>query len=55
MRATGGTDHQPFDWVGIPGFQFIQDPMDYMTQLHHTHVDGYDHLSEEDLKQDAGL
>ena len=53
MRATGGTDHQPFDWVGIPGFQFIQDPMDYMGRTHHTNVDTYDHLNPDDLKQNA--
>jgi len=53
MKNTGGTDHQPFDWVGIPAFQFIQDEMDYMGRTHHTNVDTYDHLDSDDLKQSA--
>ncbi len=53
MEKTGGTDHQPFDWVGVPGFQFIQDPMDYMSRTHHSNVDAYDHLNPEDLKKTA--
>jgi hypothetical protein len=53
MQNTGGTDHQPFDWVGIPGFQFIQDSMDYMGRTHHSNVDTYDHLNPDDLKQAA--
>jgi Zn-dependent M28 family amino/carboxypeptidase len=48
---TGGTDHLPFDAVGVPGFQFIQDGMDYFTLTHHTNADGYDHLSREDMMQ----
>lgn len=48
---TGGTDHQAFDAVGIPGFQFIQDPIEYDTRTHHTNMDSYDHLIPEDLKQ----
>ncbi len=51
ISNTGGTDHLSFDAVGIPGFQFIQDPMDYNTRTHHTNQDTYDKLSEEDLKQ----
>ena len=51
MRNTGGTDHQSFDAVGIPGFQFIQDPMDYDTRTHHSNMDVYDRLQPEDLKQ----
>ncbi|MDE3254135.1 MAG: M20/M25/M40 family metallo-hydrolase, partial [Bacteroidota bacterium] len=50
---TGETDHYTFDRVGIPGFQFIQDPLDYMSRTHHTNVDVYDHLSIDDLKQAA--
>jgi carboxypeptidase Q len=53
MENTGGTDHQPFDWVGVPGFQFIQDKMDYMGRTHHSNVDTYDHLDSDDLKQSA--
>jgi carboxypeptidase Q len=50
---TGGTDHLSFDAVGIPGFQFIQDSMDYGTRTHHSNQDTYDKLSEADLKQAA--
>jgi hypothetical protein len=51
MRNTGGTDHLSFDAVGIPGFQFIQDPMDYDTRTHHSNMDVYDRLQPDDLKQ----
>jgi hypothetical protein len=53
LRSTGGTDHEPFDWIGIPGFQFIQDPIDYMPNLHHTNQDIYDHCIPEDIVQSA--
>jgi hypothetical protein len=53
MRNTGGTDHQSFDAVGIPGFQFIQDPIEYMTRTHHSNMDVYDRLQADDLKQAA--
>jgi carboxypeptidase Q len=53
MRNTGGTDHLSFDAVGIPGFQFIQDPMDYETRTHHSNMDVYDRLQPDDLKQIA--
>ncbi|HXX24882.1 MAG TPA: M20/M25/M40 family metallo-hydrolase [Terriglobia bacterium] len=53
MRNTAGTDHLSFDAVGIPGFQFIQDPMDYGTITHHSNVDVYEHIRPEDLKQAA--
>lgn len=49
--STGGTDHESFDDVGLPGFQFIQDELDYDSRLHHTHIDSIDHVSEDDLKQ----
>jgi carboxypeptidase Q len=52
-RNTGGTDHLSFDAVGIPGFQFIQDPMDYETRTHHSDMDTYEHLQPADLKQIA--
>jgi carboxypeptidase Q len=51
MRNTGGTDHQSFDAVGIPGFQFIQDPIEYDTRTHHSNMDVYDRLQPDDLKQ----
>ena len=51
INNTGGTDHQAFDAVGIPGFQFIQDEIEYDTRTHHTNMDTYDHLVADDLKQ----
>jgi len=53
INNTGGTDHQSFDAVGIPGFQFIQDAIEYDTRTHHTNMDTYDHLVPDDLKQAA--
>ena len=51
LNNTGGTDHLAFDGLGIPGFQFIQDPIEYDTRTHHTNMDTYDHLIADDLKQ----
>ncbi len=51
IKNTGSTDHISFDEIGIPGFQFIQDGLDYGTRTHHTNMDSYDRISEEDLKQ----
>jgi hypothetical protein len=53
MRNTGGTDHLSFDAVGIPGFQFIQDELDYESRTHHSNEDVYERLQPEDLKQIA--
>jgi carboxypeptidase Q len=53
MRNTGGTDHLSFDAVGIPGFQFIQDPLDYETRTHHSNQDVFERLQAGDLKQAA--
>ena len=53
MRNTGGTDHLSFDAVGIPGFQFIQDPLDYETRTHHSNQDVFERLQPADLKQAA--
>ena len=55
INNTGGTDHLAFDGVGIPGFQFIQDEIEYDTRTHHTNMDTYDHLVPEDLKQAATI
>jgi hypothetical protein len=52
-RNTGGTDHLAFDAVGLPGFQYIQDPMDYETRTHHSDMDTFDRLHEADLEQAA--
>ena len=51
IRNTGSTDHISFDEVGIPGFQFIQDPLDYGTRTHHTNMDCYERLNGNDLMQ----
>ena len=53
MRNTGGTDHLSFDAVGIPGFQFIQDPLDYESRTHHSNQDVFERLQPADLKQAA--
>ncbi|WP_166041307.1 M20/M25/M40 family metallo-hydrolase [Sphingosinicella sp. YJ22] len=53
IRGTGGTDHLFMQAVGVPGFQFIQDPLDYSSRLHHSSLDSYDHLKAEDLRQAA--
>jgi carboxypeptidase Q len=53
IRDTGGTDHQSFDAVGLPGFQFIQDPVEYDTRTHHSNMDVYERIQEPDMKQNA--
>jgi len=55
LRNTGGTDHLSFDSVGLPGFQFIQDPLDYGTIAHHSAADTYSHAVPEDLMQAAAV
>jgi carboxypeptidase Q len=55
IRNTSGTDHLPFDGVGIPAFQFIQDPVEYSTRTHHSNMDVYDRLQEGDLMQAAAV
>lgn len=52
-QPTSGTDHMAFDAVGLPGFQFIQDPLEYSSRTHHTNQDVYERLIPEDLKQNA--
>jgi carboxypeptidase Q len=53
MNTTGGTDHQSFDQVGLPGFQFIQDRLEYETRTHHTNMDLFERLQKNDLMQAA--
>lgn len=53
IRKVGGTDHVFFSAVGIPAFQFIQDPLDYGSRLHHTNIDTFDHLKATDMRQAA--
>jgi len=54
-RNTGSTDHISFDRVGVPGFQFVQDGLDYFSNVHHSDLDTYDHASPEDLKQASAI
>jgi carboxypeptidase Q len=53
IRNTSGTDHVSFDAVGLPGFQFVQDPLEYSTRTHHTNLDVYERAIPEDLMQNA--
>jgi len=50
-EPTGGTDHVFLSRLGLPAFQFIQDPLDYETRVHHTDLDTFDHLRPLDLRQ----
>jgi carboxypeptidase Q len=53
VRNTEGTDHESFDAVGVPGFQFIQDKLDYSSRTHHSNMDTYERLQPGDLAQAA--
>jgi len=55
MRNTAGTDHVPFDQVGLPGFQFIQDTIEYDSRSHHTNMDVVDRIQREDLMQASAI
>ena len=55
ISDTGGTDHQSFDRIGLPGFQFIQDEIEYDTRTHHSNQDNYDRIQAEDMKQAATI
>jgi hypothetical protein len=55
INNTGGTDHLSFQGVGLPGFQFIQDPLDYGDVTHHTNRDLYEHVQPDDMKFNAGV
>jgi Zn-dependent M28 family amino/carboxypeptidase len=55
IRNTGGTDHQSFDGVGLPGFQFIQDETEYNAIIHHTNLDTYERLQPNDMMKDATI
>lgn len=55
IRNTGGTDHLSYDGVGLPGFQFIQDPIEYNTLTHHSNMDVYDHVERGDLMQISAI
>src|SRR5689334_5346186 len=55
LANTGGTDHLSFDAVGLPGFQFIQDPIEYDSRTHHYNMDVYDRIQADDMKQMATI
>jgi carboxypeptidase Q len=55
IRATGSTDHTNFDNAGVPGFQFIQDPLEYAPRTHHSNMDVYDRLQVNDLEQASAV
>jgi hypothetical protein len=55
IRNTGGTDHQSYDRVGLPGFQFIQDEIEYETMTHHTNLDSYERLQPGDMMKNATI
>ncbi len=55
IRNTGGTDHQSFDALGLPGFQFIQDEVEYDTMTHHTNLDSYERLQPTDMMRNATI
>jgi hypothetical protein len=55
ISNTGGTDHLAFDGIGLPGFQFIQDEIEYDTRTHHSNQDVFDRIQAEDMKQSATI
>ena len=55
LSNTGGTDHLSFDTIGLPGFQFIQDQIEYNTRTHHSNQDNYDRIQADDMKQAATI
>jgi carboxypeptidase Q len=55
IRNTSGTDHLSYDAVGLPGFQFVQDPIEYSTRTHHSNMDVYDRIQAADLQQASAI
>jgi carboxypeptidase Q len=53
IRNTSGTDHLSFDAVGLPGFQFVQDPIEYDTRTHHSNMDVYERIQPQDMMRNA--
>jgi len=53
IRSTGGTDHTSYDAVGLPGFQFIQDPVEYDSRTHHSNQDVYERIQPDDMMRNA--
>jgi len=54
-RAPGGTDHTSFTYAGLPGFGFLQDPMEYATRTHHSNMDVYDRVQKGDVMEAAAI
>jgi carboxypeptidase Q len=54
-KQPGGTDHTSYTWIGLPGFSFMQDPMEYQTRTHHSNMDFYDRVQPGDLMQAAAI
>ncbi len=54
-KQPGGTDHTSFTWIGLPGFGFIQDPMEYQTRTHHSNMDLYDRVQPGDVMQGSAI
>jgi Zn-dependent M28 family amino/carboxypeptidase len=55
ISNTGGTDHLSFDAIGLPGFQFIQDEIEYDSRTHHSNMDVFDRIQADDMKQAATI
>lgn len=55
LSNTGGTDHQSFDGIGLPGFQFIQDPVEYSSRTHHSNMDVYERVQAADMKWNSAV
>ena len=55
IQKTDGTDHYFMQAVGVPGFQFVQDPLDYDSRIHHTSIDTFDHLKGDDMRQGSTI
>ena len=55
LANTGSTDHVSFDSIGLPGFQFIQDTIDYDTRTHHSTQDTFERIQADDMKQAAAI
>ena len=55
IANTSGTDHLSFDRIGLPGFQFIQDEIEYDTRTHHSNQDVFDRIQGDDMKQAATI
>ena len=54
-RSVTSTDHVPFEEAGLPGFQFIQERLEYNSRTHHSNMDAFDHVQPDDLKQQGAV